>query len=56
MRRIKHALLRRKKEKEYIARIDKLELLAQQKVAECEAAQGLLAEKTAEIQGSRTPC
>ncbi|KAF5800096.1 hypothetical protein HanXRQr2_Chr07g0312081 [Helianthus annuus] len=41
-----------KKEKEYVDRIDKLEVLVQQKVAECEAAQRLLAEKTAESQAS----
>ncbi|KAJ0725988.1 hypothetical protein HanPI659440_Chr12g0465171 [Helianthus annuus] len=41
-----------KKEKKYINRIDKLEVLVQQKVAECEAAQRLLAEKTAESQAA----
>ncbi|KAJ0654851.1 hypothetical protein HanLR1_Chr14g0511821 [Helianthus annuus] len=41
-----------KKEKEYVDRIDKLEVLVQQKVAECEAAQRLLAEKTAENQAA----
>ncbi|KAF5777529.1 hypothetical protein HanXRQr2_Chr12g0536751 [Helianthus annuus] len=41
-----------KKEKEYVARIDKLELLAQEKATECETAQGLLTEKTAECQAS----
>ncbi|MFS7958705.1 hypothetical protein Hanom_Chr08g00681891 [Helianthus anomalus] len=41
-----------KKEKEYIARIDKLELLAQEKAAECETAQRLLDEKTAECRAS----
>ncbi|KAJ0857628.1 hypothetical protein HanRHA438_Chr13g0592311 [Helianthus annuus] len=41
-----------KKEKEYIARIDKLELLAQAKTSECEAAQRLLDEKTAECRAS----
>ncbi|KAJ0603880.1 hypothetical protein HanHA300_Chr02g0043231 [Helianthus annuus] len=41
-----------KKEKEYVDRIDKLEVLIQQKVAECEAAQRLLAEKTAESQAA----
>ncbi|KAM0048340.1 hypothetical protein Hdeb2414_s0008g00273301 [Helianthus debilis subsp. tardiflorus] len=41
-----------KKEKEYVARIDKLELLAQEKAAECEAAQRLLTEKTAECRAS----
>ncbi|KAJ0958577.1 hypothetical protein HanPSC8_Chr01g0040511 [Helianthus annuus] len=41
-----------KKEKEYVDRIDKLEVLVQQKVAECEAAQRLLAEKTAESQAA----
>ncbi|KAM0048396.1 hypothetical protein Hdeb2414_s0008g00274001 [Helianthus debilis subsp. tardiflorus] len=41
-----------KKEKEYVARIDKLELLAQEKAAECEAAQRLLDEKTAECRAS----
>ncbi|KAJ0880698.1 hypothetical protein HanRHA438_Chr10g0466171 [Helianthus annuus] len=41
-----------KKEKEYVDRIDKLEVLVQQKVAECEAAQRLLDEKTAECQAS----
>ncbi|KAJ0617792.1 hypothetical protein HanRHA438_Chr02g0053541 [Helianthus annuus] len=41
-----------KKEKEYVARIDKLEVLAQQKSAECEDAQRLLAEKAAEVQAA----
>ncbi|KAJ0791810.1 hypothetical protein HanOQP8_Chr01g0010141 [Helianthus annuus] len=41
-----------KKEKEYVARIDKLELLAQEKAAECEAAQRLLDERTAECRAS----
>ncbi|MFS7961290.1 hypothetical protein Hanom_Chr08g00713231 [Helianthus anomalus] len=41
-----------KKEKEYIDRIDKLELLVKQKVSECEAAQRLLEEKTSECQAS----
>ncbi|KAJ0836976.1 hypothetical protein HanRHA438_Chr16g0773031 [Helianthus annuus] len=41
-----------KKEKEYVARIDKLEVLAQEKATECETAQRLLAEKTAECQAS----
>ncbi|KAJ0845554.1 hypothetical protein HanRHA438_Chr15g0715011 [Helianthus annuus] len=41
-----------KKEKEYIARIDKLELLVQEKASECEAAQRLLDEKTAECRAS----
>ncbi|MFS7990915.1 hypothetical protein Hanom_Chr11g01064581 [Helianthus anomalus] len=41
-----------KKEKEYISRVDKLEVLVQQKVAECETAQRLLAEKTAESQAA----
>ncbi|MFS7910794.1 hypothetical protein Hanom_Chr02g00110411 [Helianthus anomalus] len=41
-----------KKEKEYVDRIDKLEVLVQQKVAECESAQRLLAEKAAEIQAA----
>ncbi|KAJ0783029.1 hypothetical protein HanRHA438_Chr01g0019121 [Helianthus annuus] len=41
-----------KKEKEYIARIDKLELLAQEKASECETAQRLLDEKTAECRAS----
>ncbi|KAJ0942058.1 hypothetical protein HanPSC8_Chr03g0087411 [Helianthus annuus] len=41
-----------KKEKEYIARIDKLELLVQAKTSECEAAQRLLDEKTAECRAS----
>ncbi|MFS7905663.1 hypothetical protein Hanom_Chr01g00050361 [Helianthus anomalus] len=41
-----------KKEKEYISRIDKLELLAQEKAAECEAAQRLLDEKAAECRAS----
>ncbi|KAF5804340.1 hypothetical protein HanXRQr2_Chr05g0195931 [Helianthus annuus] len=41
-----------KKEKEYVARIDKLEVLAQQKAAECEDAQRLLAEKAAEVQAA----
>ncbi|KAJ0660937.1 hypothetical protein HanOQP8_Chr14g0543171 [Helianthus annuus] len=41
-----------KKEKEYVARIDKLEVLAQQKATECEDAQRLLAEKAAEVQAA----
>ncbi|KAJ0702387.1 hypothetical protein HanPI659440_Chr14g0528931 [Helianthus annuus] len=41
-----------KKEKEYVDRIDKLGVLVQQKVAECEAAQRLLAEKAAECQAA----
>ncbi|KAF5756352.1 hypothetical protein HanXRQr2_Chr17g0813621 [Helianthus annuus] len=41
-----------KKEREYIARIDKLELLMQEKASECEAAQRLLDEKTAECHAS----
>ncbi|KAJ0747589.1 hypothetical protein HanOQP8_Chr05g0191281 [Helianthus annuus] len=41
-----------KKEKEYVARIDKLELLVQEKASECEAAQRLLDEKTAECRAS----
>ncbi|KAJ0786503.1 hypothetical protein HanOQP8_Chr02g0072001 [Helianthus annuus] len=41
-----------KKEKEYVTRIDKLEVLVQQKVSECEAAQRLLDEKTAESRAS----
>ncbi|KAF5792170.1 hypothetical protein HanXRQr2_Chr09g0403041 [Helianthus annuus] len=41
-----------KKEKEYVDRIDKLEVLAQQKATECETAQRLLVEKTAECQAS----
>uniref|UniRef100_A0A251TRA1 Putative transposase (Putative), gypsy type n=1 Tax=Helianthus annuus TaxID=4232 RepID=A0A251TRA1_HELAN len=41
-----------KKEKEYVARIDKLELLAQEKAAECETVQRLLDEKTAECRAS----
>ncbi|XP_035845920.1 uncharacterized protein LOC110941769 [Helianthus annuus] len=41
-----------KKEKEYIARIDKLELLVQAKTSECEAAQRLLDEKAAECRAS----
>ncbi|KAM0006958.1 hypothetical protein Hdeb2414_s0156g00816461 [Helianthus debilis subsp. tardiflorus] len=40
------------KEKEYIARIDKLELLAQEKASACETAQRLLDEKTAECRAS----
>ncbi|KAF5821031.1 hypothetical protein HanXRQr2_Chr01g0009021 [Helianthus annuus] len=41
-----------KKEKEYVTRIDKLELLAQEKAAECETVQRLLDEKTAECRAS----
>ncbi|KAJ0678165.1 hypothetical protein HanOQP8_Chr12g0444771 [Helianthus annuus] len=41
-----------KKEKEYVDRIDKLELLVKQKVSECEAAEKLLAEKTSECAAS----
>ncbi|MFS8007464.1 hypothetical protein Hanom_Chr14g01261291 [Helianthus anomalus] len=41
-----------KKEKEYVDRIDKLEVLVQQKATECETAQRLLVEKTAECQAS----
>ncbi|KAJ0491851.1 hypothetical protein HanIR_Chr12g0568361 [Helianthus annuus] len=41
-----------KKEKEYIARIDKLELLVQAKTSECEAAQRLLDEKAAECRAA----
>ncbi|KAJ0798000.1 hypothetical protein HanPI659440_Chr04g0180091 [Helianthus annuus] len=41
-----------KKEKEYVARIDKLELLVQEKASECEAAQRLLDGKTAECRAS----
>ncbi|KAJ0704595.1 hypothetical protein HanPI659440_Chr14g0564401 [Helianthus annuus] len=41
-----------KKEKEYVARIDKLELLAQEKAAECETVQRLLDEKAAECRAS----
>ncbi|KAM0040321.1 hypothetical protein Hdeb2414_s0012g00392391 [Helianthus debilis subsp. tardiflorus] len=40
------------KEKEYIARIEKLELLAQEKASACETAQRLLDEKTAECRAS----
>ncbi|KAM0006391.1 hypothetical protein Hdeb2414_s0175g00823551 [Helianthus debilis subsp. tardiflorus] len=40
------------KEKEYIARIDKLELLVQEKASACETAQRLLDEKTAECRAS----
>ncbi|KAM0019875.1 hypothetical protein Hdeb2414_s0025g00660851 [Helianthus debilis subsp. tardiflorus] len=39
-------------EKEYIARIEKLELLAQEKASACETAQRLLDEKTAECRAS----
>ncbi|KAJ0841477.1 hypothetical protein HanPSC8_Chr14g0630791 [Helianthus annuus] len=41
-----------KKEKEYVARIDKLELLSQEKAAECETVQRLLDEKAAECRAS----
>ncbi|KAJ0749680.1 hypothetical protein HanLR1_Chr05g0172851 [Helianthus annuus] len=41
-----------KNEKEYVDRIDKLELLVKQKVSECEAAERLLEEKTSECQAS----
>ncbi|KAJ0507227.1 hypothetical protein HanIR_Chr11g0503991 [Helianthus annuus] len=41
-----------KKEKEYVARIDKLELLAQEKAAECETVQRLLDEKATECRAS----
>ncbi|KAJ0607064.1 hypothetical protein HanOQP8_Chr03g0093581 [Helianthus annuus] len=41
-----------KKEKEYVARIDKLELLVQEKASKCEAAQRLLDEKAAECRAS----
>ncbi|KAJ0764930.1 hypothetical protein HanPI659440_Chr08g0297721 [Helianthus annuus] len=41
-----------KREKEYVDRIDKLEILVKQKVSECEAAQRLLEEKTSECQAS----
>ncbi|KAJ0883169.1 hypothetical protein HanPSC8_Chr10g0418351 [Helianthus annuus] len=44
----KARLASEKKEKEYVDRIDKLELLVKQKVSECEAAEKLLAEKTSE--------
>ncbi|KAM0046673.1 hypothetical protein Hdeb2414_s0009g00319261 [Helianthus debilis subsp. tardiflorus] len=40
------------KEKEYVARIDKLELLVQEKASACETAQRLLDEKTAECRAS----
>ncbi|KAM0064562.1 hypothetical protein Hdeb2414_s0003g00104431 [Helianthus debilis subsp. tardiflorus] len=40
------------KEKEYIARIEKLELLAQEKASACETPQRLLDEKTAECRAS----
>ncbi|KAJ0768846.1 hypothetical protein HanLR1_Chr03g0106331 [Helianthus annuus] len=59
LKRGKNLMLRRKarvaseqKEKEYVARIDKLEVLAQQKATECEDAQRLLAEKAAEVQAA----
>ncbi|KAM0047657.1 hypothetical protein Hdeb2414_s0008g00265791 [Helianthus debilis subsp. tardiflorus] len=45
-------LVAEKKEKEYVVRIDKLELLGQEKAAECEAAHRLLDEKTAECRAS----
>ncbi|KAJ0800596.1 hypothetical protein HanPI659440_Chr03g0104931 [Helianthus annuus] len=48
----KARLTAEKKEKEYVARIDKLELLTQQKVSECETARRLLEEKTSECQAS----
>ncbi|KAM0054426.1 hypothetical protein Hdeb2414_s0006g00194771 [Helianthus debilis subsp. tardiflorus] len=41
-----------KKEKEYVERIYKLELLVKQKVSECEAAERLHEEKTSECQAS----
>ncbi|KAJ0879815.1 hypothetical protein HanRHA438_Chr10g0455881 [Helianthus annuus] len=41
-----------KREKEYVARIDKLELLVKQKVYECEATGKLLEEKTSECAAS----
>ncbi|KAJ0568591.1 hypothetical protein HanIR_Chr06g0297911 [Helianthus annuus] len=41
-----------KKEKEYVTRIDKLELLAQEKATECETVQRLLDEKAAECRAS----
>ncbi|KAJ0769683.1 hypothetical protein HanLR1_Chr03g0115421 [Helianthus annuus] len=41
-----------KKEKEYVDRIDKLELLVKHKISECEAAERLLEEKTSECQAS----
>ncbi|KAJ0940136.1 hypothetical protein HanRHA438_Chr02g0079991 [Helianthus annuus] len=41
-----------KREKEYVARIDKLELLVKQKVSECEATGKLLEEKTSECAAS----
>ncbi|KAJ0470912.1 hypothetical protein HanIR_Chr14g0723951 [Helianthus annuus] len=41
-----------KKEKEYVDRIDKLEVLVQKKVSECETAQRLLDDKTAECRAS----
>ncbi|KAM0041391.1 hypothetical protein Hdeb2414_s0011g00365811 [Helianthus debilis subsp. tardiflorus] len=41
-----------KREKEYVARIDKLKLLVKQKVSECEATGKLLEEKTSECAAS----
>ncbi|KAF5773510.1 hypothetical protein HanRHA438_Chr13g0600001 [Helianthus annuus] len=41
-----------KREKEYVARIDKLDLLVKQKVSECEATGKLLEEKTSECEAS----
>ncbi|KAJ0466683.1 hypothetical protein HanIR_Chr14g0674911 [Helianthus annuus] len=41
-----------KREKEYVARIDKLELLVKRKVSECEAPRKLLEEKTSECAAS----
>ncbi|KAJ0466686.1 hypothetical protein HanIR_Chr14g0674941 [Helianthus annuus] len=41
-----------KREKEYVARIDKLELLVKRKVSECEATRKLLEEKTSECAAS----
>ncbi|KAF5785820.1 hypothetical protein HanXRQr2_Chr10g0433221 [Helianthus annuus] len=48
----KACLASEKKEKEYVDRIDKLELLVKQKVSECEANEKLLAEKTSECAAS----
>ncbi|KAM0014015.1 hypothetical protein Hdeb2414_s0039g00735291 [Helianthus debilis subsp. tardiflorus] len=49
----KARLATEKKEKEYVDRIDKLELLGKQKASECEAAQRLLEEKASECQASK---
>ncbi|MFS8019239.1 hypothetical protein Hanom_Chr15g01401471 [Helianthus anomalus] len=48
----KARLASERKEKEYVDRIDTLELLVKQKVSKCEAAEKLLAEKTSECAAS----